>query len=257
MQAFWVQATQAGASISTTMAANGTVASTPTYYKTLPDNLVITVEKVGDSAIMDQLWISNITGTTNGFDGAYDAWKMTNGPTMPNVFTWDLGERIAVNALELNGTKVLPMGFSYANPGTKFQVKLSQVTGGHNYEVYLEDKLTGGYHDLSQEDYSFRHEGWTQVDPRFALHLSLNTVGLDDAVMDLQDLVYQVGDRLIFKASDDYTSYRIYGINGQEFARGPLVAGMQHISAPTAAGLYVIEFAGPEALVRQKISTTN
>jgi hypothetical protein len=257
MQAFWVQATQAGASISTTMAANGTVASTPTYYKTLPDNLVITVEKVGDSAIMDQLWISNIAGTTNGFDGAYDAWKMTNGPTMPNVFTWDLGERIAVNALELNGTKVLPMGFSYANPGTKFQVKLSQVTGGHNYEVYLEDKLTGGYHDLSQEDYSFRHEGWTQEDPRFALHLSLNTVGLDDAVMDLQDLVYQVGDRLIFKASDDYTSYRIYGINGQEFARGPLVAGMQHISAPTAAGLYVIEFAGPEALVRQKISTTN
>jgi len=256
MQAFWVQATQAGASISTTMAANGTVASTPTYYKTLPDNLVITVDKVGDSAAMDQLWISNIAGTTNGFDGAYDAWKMTNGPEMPNVYTWDFGERIAINATELNGTKVLPMGFSYVDPGTRFQVQINQVTSGRNYDVYLEDKLTGNYHDLSQAAYSFRHEGWTQEDPRFALHISLNTVGLDDKEVDLEELVYQVGDRLIIRASEDYTEYRIYGINGQEFARGPLVPGIQDISAPHSAGLYVMEFIGSKPSVRQKISTT-
>ena len=256
MQAFWVQAGPGGASITTTMAANGTVASTPTYYKTLPDNLVITVDKVGDSAAMDQLWISNIAGTTNGFDGAYDAWKMTNGPEMPNVYTWDFGERIAINATELNGTKVLPMGFSYVDPGTRFQVQINQVTSGRNYDVYLEDKLTGNYHDLSQAEYSFRHEGWTQEDPRFALHISLNTVGLDDKEVDLEELVYQVGDRLIIRASEDYTEYRIYGINGQEFARGPLAPGIQDISAPHSAGLYVMEFIGSKPSVRQKISTT-
>ncbi len=120
MQAFWVQATQAGASIATTMANHGTVSSSPAYYKTIHDNLVVTVTKVGDSATTDRLWVANIHGTSDGFDGAYDAWKMTNGPTMPNVFTWDMGERIAINATQIDAAKVLPMGFSYAVAGEKF-----------------------------------------------------------------------------------------------------------------------------------------
>lgn len=252
MQAFWVQASQAGASISTTMAANGTVASTPTHYKTLPDNLVVSVEKVGDSAIADQLWVANIPAASDGFDGAYDAWKMTNGPTMPNVFTWDLGDRIAVNATDLSEAKVLPMGFSHANSGTKFHVSLSQVTNGQNYDVYLEDKLTGNYHDLNQSDYAFTHQGWTQEGPRFALHVRLNSVGLDDPDAEPHHLVYQDNDRLILKSGDDITAYRIYGINGQEVARGSLTSGMQQISAPTTAGLYIIEFMGSGTSVRQK-----
>jgi len=107
----------------------------------LPDNLIVTVTKTGDSAKTDRLWVANIQGAGDGLDGAYDAWKMTNGPEMPNVFTWDAGERIAVNATDLNGTKVLHMGFSYAVAATKFGVSLEQVTGGQNYDVYLEDKL--------------------------------------------------------------------------------------------------------------------
>jgi hypothetical protein len=252
MQAFWVQATQSGASISTTMATNGTVSSTPAFYKTIPDIMTVSVVKVGDSAISDQLWISNATGTSNGFDGAYDAWKMTNGPTMPNVYTWDLGERIAINATDLSTAKVLPMGFSYAIPGTKFQVTLNQVTSGQNYDVYLEDKLTGSYHDLNQSDYGFSHQSWTQEEPRFALHFSLNSVGLDDQDAGTNVLVYQDNDRLILKSCDGMTAYRIYGINGQEIARGRLSAGMQHISAPPRAGLYVIEFIGSGTAVRQK-----
>lgn len=86
MQAFWVQATQASASIATTMATHGTVSSSPAYFKTIHDNLIVTVTKVGDSATTDRLWVANIHGTSDGFDGAYDAWKMTNGPAMPNVF---------------------------------------------------------------------------------------------------------------------------------------------------------------------------
>ena len=252
MQAFWVQATQAGASISTTMAANGTVASTSTHYKTLPDNLVVSVEKVGDSAIADQLWVANIPAASDGFDGAYDAWKMTNGPAMPNVYTWDIGERIAVNATDLSQAKVLPMGFSHANSGTKFHVSLSQVTSGQNYDVYLEDKLTGNYHDLNQSDYAFTHQGWTQEGPRFALHVRLNTVGLDDPDAEPHHLVYQDNDRLMLKSGDDVTAYRIYGINGQEVARGRLTPGMQQISAPTSAGLYIIEFFGSGTSIRQK-----
>jgi hypothetical protein len=255
MQAFWVQATQAGASISTTMAVNGTVSSSPTYYKTIPDNLIVTVTKAGDSATTDRLWVANIQGTGDGFDGAYDAWKMTNGPTMPNVFTWDLGERIAINATEIDAAKVLPMGFSYAVAATKFGVSLEQVTGGQYYDVYLEDKLTGSYHDLNQSDYSFTHQGWTQEGPRFALHFSLSTVGVEEPNAADRFVAYQNQDRIVLRSSDaGFSAYRLYGLNGQELSRGPLTPGMQTIVAPTSAGLYFIEAYGPQGSLRQKIT---
>ena len=255
MQAFWVQATQAGASISTTMVTNGTVSSSPTYYKTIPDNLIVTVTKAGDSATTDRLWVANIQGTGDGFDGAYDAWKMTNGPTMPNVFTWDLGERIAINATEIDAAKVLPMGFSYAVAATKFGVSLEQVTGGQYYEVYLEDKLTGSYHDLNQSDYSFTHQGWTQEGLRFALHFSLSTVGVEEPNAADRLVAYQNQDRIVLRSSDaGFSAYRLYGLNGQELSRGPLTPGMQTIVAPTSAGLYFIEAYGPQGSLRQKIT---
>jgi hypothetical protein len=255
MQAFWVQATQAGASISTTMATNGTVSSSPAYYKTIPDNLIVTVTKAGDSATTDRLWVANIQGTGDGFDGAYDAWKMTNGPTMPNVFTWDLGERIAINATEIDAAKVLPMGFSYAVAATKFGVSLEQVTGGQYYDVYLEDKLTGSYHDLNQSDYSFTHQGWTQEGPRFALHFSLSTVGVEEPNAADRFVAYQNQDRIVLRSSETgFSAYRLYGLNGQELSRGPLTPGMQSIAAPTSAGLYFIEAYGPQGTLRQKIT---
>ena len=254
MQAFWVQATQAGASISTTMATNGTVSSSPAYYKTIPDNLIVTVTKAGDSATTDRLWVANILGTSDGFDGAYDAWKMTNGPSMPNVFTWDMGERMAINAVEIDAAKVLPMGFSYAVAATKFGVSLEQVTGGQYYEVYLEDKLTGSYHDLNQSDYSFTHQGWTQEGPRFALHFSLSTVGVEEPNAADRLVAYQNQDRIVLRSSDaGFSAYRLYGLNGQELSRGPLTPGMQSIAAPTSAGLYLIEATGPQESLRQKI----
>jgi hypothetical protein len=255
MQAFWVQATQTGASISTTMAVNGTVSSSPAYYKTIPDNLIVTVTKAGDSATTDRLWVANIQGTGDGFDGAYDAWKMTNGPTMPNVFTWDLGERIAINATEIDAAKVLPMGFSYAVAATKFGVSLEQVTGGQYYDVYLEDKLTGSYHDLNQSDYAFTHQGWTQEGPRFALHFSLSTVGVEEPNAADRFVAYQNQDRIVLRSSDaGFSAYRLYGLNGQELSRGPLTPGMHSIVAPTSAGLYFIEAYGPQGTLRQKIT---
>ena len=255
MQAFWVQATQAGASISTTMATNGSVSSSPAYYKTIPDNLIVTVTKAGDSATTDRLWVANIQGTGDGFDGAYDAWKMTNGPTMPNVFTWDLGERIAINATEIDAAKVLPMGFSYAVAATKFGVSLEQVTGGQYYDVYLEDKLTGSYHDLNQSDYSFTHQGWTQEGPRFALHFSLSTVGVEEPNAADRFVAYQNQDRIVLRSSETgFSAYRLYGLNGQELSRGLLTPGMQSIAAPTSAGLYFIEAYGPQGSLRQKIT---
>ena len=255
MQAFWVQATQSGTSLTTNMATHGTVSSSPTYYKTMPDNLVVTVTKPSDTAITDRLWVANISGTQDGFDGAYDAWKMTNGPLMPNVYTYVDAEGIAINAIEIQGSKVLPMGFDYIDLGTKFKVNLEQVTNGQVYDVYLEDKLLHAFHDLSQGDYLFTHTAWALEEPRFALHFSQSTIGTDEPDQASSFMAYQDHDRIVLNCLNCvFTAYRLIGLNGQEIARGDLDGGMQSIAAPQTAGLYIIELTGPQVAAREKIS---
>lgn len=255
MQAFWVQAkTSQSGSITTTMSAHGTVASSPTYYKTRPDNLVLHAALLGDTLISDRMWVAQVSGTSSSFDGAYDAWKMTNGSLMPNIYSFVDAERIAINALDLNGNRIIPVGFDYVDVGAKFRIKLEQVTNGQVYQVYLEDKAIQQFHDLNQGHYLFTHQVWTQEEPRFALHVSQSNVGtLElDALLDSL-VVYQDGRRLMVRWCDsDQANYRLVTLDGKEISKGAIHCGLQSLDAPKASGLYVLELEHPFGVQRQK-----
>jgi hypothetical protein len=259
MQAFWVQAkTSQSGSITTTMSADGTVASSPTYYKTRPDNLVLHAALLGDTLISDRMWVAHVAGTTTSFDGAYDAWKMTNGPSMPNIYSYVDAEGIAINALDLNGNQIIPVGFDYVDVGAKFRITLEQVTNGQVYQVYLEDKALQQFHDLNQGDYPFTHQVWTQEEPRFALHVSQSTVGTEESDASPTSLViYQDGARLMVHWYDsDQANYRLVTVDGKEVSKGAIQSGLQSLDAPVVSGVYILELAHPYGVERQKFLVT-
>jgi hypothetical protein len=259
MQAFWVQAkTSQSGSITTTMSADGTVASSPTYYKTRPDNLVLHAALLGDTLISDRMWVAHVSGTTSSFDGAYDAWKMTNGPLMPNIYSYVDAEGIAINALDLNGNQIIPVGFDYVDVGAKFRITLEQVTNGQVYQVYLEDKALQQFHDLNQGDYPFTHQVWTQEEPRFALHVSQSTVGTEESDASPTSLViYQDGARLMVHWYDsDQANYRLVTVDGKEVSKGAIESGLQSLDAPEVSGVYILELAHPYGVERQKFLVT-
>jgi len=259
MQAFWVQAkTSQSGSITTTMSADGTVASSPTYYKTRPDNLVLHAALLGDTLISDRMWVAHVSGTTSSFDGAYDAWKMTNGPLMPNIYSYVDGEGIAINALDLNGNQIIPVGFDYVDVGAKFRITLEQVTNGQVYQVYLEDKALQQFHDLNQGDYPFTHQVWTQEEPRFALHVSQSTLGTEESDASPTSLViYQDGARLMVHWYDsDQANYRLVTVDGKEVSKGAIESGLQSLDAPEVSGVYILELAHPHGIERQKFLVT-
>jgi hypothetical protein len=253
MQAFWVQAT-GSSSIATTMSAHGTVASSPTYYKTRPDNLVLQAALLGDTLISDRMWVAHVSGTTSSFDGANDAWKMTNGPLMPNIYSYVDAEGMAINALDLNGNQIIPVGFDYVDEGAKFRITLEQVTNGQVYQVYLEDKALQQFHDLNQGDYPFTHQVWTQEGPRFALHVSQSTVGTEESDASPTSLViYQDGGRLMVHWYDsDQANYRLVTLDGKDISKGAIQSGLQSLNAPEASGVYILELEGPSGVQRQK-----
>ena len=255
MQSFWVQSTQAGASISTTMAENGSVEVAPTLYKSMPDNLVVGLKSTSDSSIFDYTWFKLMSGMSDGFDGEEDAWKWANGGNNINVYSVANDEIFAVNAIDVIGGKSVELGFD-ANLGESYTISLSAVTNGTEYSVTLEDRLSGGWWDLGMGDYTFSNTAWTGKGTRFVLHIDQSVVGIDEEAVTLASVVAKDGALELSNELSETLNYDIHGINGQLIANGTLNANAAaKVEVPTS-GIYVISFESAQLNDARKVLVT-
>ncbi|MFM6959648.1 MAG: hypothetical protein ACKOW0_01310 [Schleiferiaceae bacterium] len=184
LQAFWVQATQAGASVSTTMAAHGTTATTPRFYKQAPVNLRLRVNQVGREERRDCAWLIANAEATPGFEGDFDAWKLSNTGGMPNLALVHEGERFAVNALDLSRPQQLGLELR-GEAGAKFMLHWEADTSSAHYQMWVEDHLRQTVTDLGAGPLAVEHSGWASESPRFTLWVRPTTfLGTPDEAAD-------------------------------------------------------------------------
>ena len=244
MQAFWVQAsTSSAASIVSTMAASGTVSTSPTFYKTAPDNLILYVEDLSDPSLSDAMWITHATGYTNDFEGDLDAWKLHNYGAKASIFSYHNGDKLAINAIDLSSSASVPVGVKAPEVGKKYQLVLEQVVNNQDYQVILEDRLFNSFTDITGQGYGFTHSAWQNEDPRFVVHINQSTVGMGESSASTVK-AYQQGERLILQGNgQQHGSYAVSAFDGRVIAQGLLQAGMASIVAPQV-GVYIVNFIG-------------
>jgi hypothetical protein len=244
MQAFWVQvSSSSAASIVSTMAADGTVSTSPTFYKTAPDNLILYVEDLSDPSLSDAMWITHATGYTNDFEGDQDAWKLHNYGAKASIFSYHNGEKLAINAIDLGSTASVPVGVKAPEVGKKYRLVLEQVVNNQDYRVILEDRLFNSFTDITGQGYGFTHSAWQNEDPRFMVHINQSTVGMGESSASTVK-AYQQGERLILQGNgQQHGSYAVSALDGRVIAQGLLQAGMASIVAPQV-GVYIVNFIG-------------
>jgi hypothetical protein len=244
MQAFWVQAsTSSAASIVSTMAAAGTVSTSPTFYKAAPDNLILYIEDLSDPSLSDAMWITHATGYTNDFEGDQDAWKLHNDGAKASIFSYHNGEKLAINAIDLSSTASVPVGVKAPEVGKKYRLVLEQVVNNQDYRVILEDRLFNSFTDITGQGYGFTHGAWQNEDPRFVVHINQSTVGMGESSASTVK-AYQQGERLILQGNgQQHGSYAVSALDGRLIAQGLLQAGMASIVAPQV-GVYIVNFIG-------------
>lgn len=245
MQAFWVQvASNAAASIVSTMANDGDVSTSPTFYKNNPDNIILTCTENQNSQKADALWIKNVKGTTASFEGNEDAWKMRNYGGQPEIYTYNAGDWLAVNAIDVSVVRVVSMGMNAPENGVDYSISMEQVTAENNYQVILEDKSDNSFHDLSRCAYSFTYIDWTNSGTRFNLHFTTSTIGVGEKMNPAEFLIYQRNEELlIFGQDSDNQNYQLVNMAGQVIASGQLSQGKARIYAPTP-GIYIFRVEG-------------
>jgi hypothetical protein len=248
MQAFWVQTTSGGTGtaydISTTMSSNTLTSQSPTFQKTQNDILKLSIVNLSDNTKNDETIIAHSAGSIDGFDGKLDAWKLDNYGGNPNIYSFDVGDRLAINAVDLSIPKVIPMGIDAPQSGIVYQLNLEQIVTGNEYDVVLEDKHLNTFTDLTQSVYSYQYGGWSSNGPRFNLHIGgVNNVGIDDDEA-IDNFVYQLDNEVFIHADESvYSTYQLWTIDGRLMHEGLINSTITRFSKPQA-GIYLIQLKG-------------
>ncbi|MFM6999354.1 MAG: hypothetical protein ACKOX0_09000 [Bacteroidota bacterium] len=217
------------------MAAHGTLESA-TFYKQLPPRIELNIKFLGDSTRSDQLILADVAGASIAFEGEIDAWKLRNGPGMPNLMARDdsTGEETSINALDLGSPGAIPVNFRGGSFGEKWTIS---VNGDWEGDAVLEDRLLANFNDLRKSPYTFIHREWSLDESRFRLHF-VPTASLGNGGE-------AAGDALVAYASGEWLvvhhthSCALYALDGRFMAESSGDSAVQLIPRPSA-GLYVI-----------------
>ncbi|WP_167856393.1 kelch repeat-containing protein [Hymenobacter metallicola] len=179
-QAFFVRTSAAGASgsVAFTNASRETTYTDPIYARPAQTEtrplVQLTLQRVGatGAASQDDFYVYEQAGATSGFDSEYDALKVQlNGGAQPSLYQQVGTDALAIQGLPAGNTpRSLALGLNAAEAGT-YEFSPTQLLNLAATEpVWLEDKLTGTWHDLRLGAYrATLPQGLSTT--RFVLHL--------------------------------------------------------------------------------------
>ncbi|HMM10773.1 MAG TPA: right-handed parallel beta-helix repeat-containing protein [Bacteroidales bacterium] len=112
-------------------------------------------------------------GSTTGFDGQFDAYKMPGSASLPQLYSMSSdNQKLSINAVPSSQTVMVPLAFQWQNNG-EVSLSFSELESFEaDRAIYLEDVLTGEMRNLRQNPvYTFNHtEGLPEL--RFRLHFN-------------------------------------------------------------------------------------
>ena len=208
----------------------------------LPSLLKIHADAGGAS---DEIVVRFADGATEGFDGEWDAYKMTGGADAPQFssLTAD-GISLAINSLPLGaGEVVVPLNFSFSAATDITFTTSGMESFSPSTSVYLEDKSLSKMVNLRQDPvYTFSYQAGSAVD-RFNLHFN-GLTGIRENNTDASGKAF-INNGLIYldvpSMQGQIAEITVYDMLGQVIRRQEkTMDGIISIEAPLAQGVYII-----------------
>ena len=136
--------------------------------------------RTADSTAMDQLFIGYDPNASLAFDPEYDARKLMNGGSVPNLYTVFNKEFYSINRVNPNDhLQSFPLYLSHPKNEEPLTISADMSRLTSFSLVKLEDLKTGAISDLHIKPYTFNHDTTFRKD-RFVIHLSNETVDMEN-----------------------------------------------------------------------------
>ena len=245
-QSFFVHAN--GNSPSVDMA-NGVRVHNPVSFlknnEAIPDLLKIHADAASAS---DEIVIRFADGATSGFDGEWDAFKMTGGenaPQLSSVTTDDIN--LAINSLPLSAEPVtVPLDFTF-NASSDVTFTASGIESFNPASgIYLEDKTLNKMVNLRQEPvYTFSYPSGSATD-RFILHFN-GVTGVQENNASASGRAFISNGRIYLELPSmqgQLANITLYNAIGQVIrSQNQMINGISSIEASLAKGIYIVHVA--------------
>ena len=243
LQGFWVRARSTGPpSIGTlTPSGNGTVNGPVNFFKQAFNKIVLTIESNGKS---DVLTFALIPNTQDGFDPEWDAWKLENRSGVPNLYSHEGNEDMAINAVPVPSGQqsVHDVGIRCDSLGN-FTIRMdsSYWDVQSPYQVWLYDNKTDTEHNLLNGDYTFTHDT-TYAELRFELRIR-DPLFQTEEQSRVEYVVLQGENQwIIHGLSSEVYGFEVRNTEGGIVSRGNLNSSNNAIANQNlSSGVYFIE----------------
>tara|TARA_B110000027_G_C16122327_1_gene303972 strand:- start:1834 stop:10626 length:8793 start_codon:yes stop_codon:yes gene_type:complete len=253
LQAIWVQATSAGATLSSTMDAAGELtcsgSSQNGFLKTANSIYKLTTVANGDSSDYSEMYLVDIAGATDGFDANYDAWHMNGHLSRGKLYNVLGAEEIVSNALEIDSSKVIDLAFDSDYLGTTYELNLTTSDADSTLKVVLEDRYEGTLWSMDNGAYTFVHTetpiGMKRT--RFVLHYdqeASNVVGEDE--LDEQAGIAVAGTTITVSNPEAYGEYLVYDVSSRLLTKGTVIETITLPAEKWENGIYRLVFVGEQ-----------
>ena len=245
-QSFFVHAN--GNSPSVDMA-NGVRVHNPVSFlknnEAIPDLLKIHADA---GTASDEIVVRFADGATSGFDGEWDAFKMTGGenaPQLSSVTTDDIN--LAINSLPLSAEPVtVPLDFTF-NASSDVTFTASGIESFNPASgIYLEDKTLNKMVNLRQEPvYTFSYPSGSATD-RFILHFN-GVTGVQENNASASGRAFISNGRIYLELPSmqgQLANITLYNAIGQVIrSQNQMINGISSIEASLAKGIYIVHVA--------------
>ncbi|MFN3952198.1 MAG: T9SS type A sorting domain-containing protein [Thermaurantimonas sp.] len=247
-QAFWVQRAASPATQNFTFKTNGITLSNPSNLakpQSLPGEYHFTLRSVNSAnGNLIKTYVSARDLANDAFVMHEDVVARRHEAGYQQFYSMQDNVSLAINTHSklLNGSRVIPLYFEYAEAGT---FRIEAIDAGEQdemYTVFLEDRHTNTFTDLYKSSYAFQHHPSIEVN-RFNLHINASSIGQDDRSV-VSSSVWTANGHIFIKSEDAVPLVlEITDLTGRVIfsTRRQLTSGVTVIPAPVLPhGVYVI-----------------
>jgi len=193
------------------------------------------------SNIANTLLVGHIPGATNNFEIDYDGELFVLGS---DAFYSVLGnKKLAIQGrADFNMEDVIPVGTKYASDGT-YKISLSKKEGlfSAGQQIYLLDKVTNTYTDLTTQDYTFSAVKGTD-EARFEIVYKNKEVLGTDTISKSDFIVYKDADYFVIKSSQILGKVELYDASGRlVMSKNSNEKQIRIDSSALSSGVYIIK----------------
>ncbi|MNY10475.1 hypothetical protein D3C86_1434560 [compost metagenome] len=154
-------------------------------------------------------------GATNNYDADYDAELQTVGDD--SFYSKLNTKKLQIQARKnpLDDEDVIPLGTKYSATGT-YKIGIGNREGifASEQKIYLKDKLTGSFTDLTSQDYIFTGTKGTD-ESRFEIVYKNKEVLATEATKKSDFTVYRDGTSFVIKSSFSLGKIELYDVSGK------------------------------------------